>query len=165
MAASGGKKTSSSNSGGSNRKSTGTRQIESRKTTEDPEQLARDSALFHEIGLIVLFAAMVFLFLCNFGIIGPFGDSVSGFLFGVFGLTAYVVPILIFLATAFWFANEGNPNAMRKLISGIVLFLMVGVICEMIAGNTDSMSSYQIGMLYENCRDTHSGGGVLAGSI
>ena len=165
MAASGGKKTSPSKSGGSGMKGTSTRQIESRKVAEDPEQLARDSALFHEIGLIVLFAAMVFLFLCNFGIIGPFGDSVSGLLFGVFGLTAYVVPILIFLATAFWFANEGNPNAMRKLISGIVLFLMVGVICEMIVGNTDSMSSYQIGMLYENCRDTHSGGGVLAGSI
>ena len=165
MAASGGKRTSSSNSGGSNRRSTGTRQIESHKTAEDPEQLARDSALFHEIGLIVLFAAMVFLFLCNFGIIGPFGNSVSGFLFGVFGLTAYVVPILIFLATAFWFANEGNANALRKMISGFVLFLMAGIICEMIAGNTDMMLSYQIGMLYENCRDTHFGGGILAGSI
>ena len=165
MAASGGKKTSSSKSGGSDRKSTSTRQIESRKMAEDPEQLARDSALFHEIGLIALFAAMVFLFLCNFGIIGPFGNSVSGFLFGVFGFTAYVVPILIFLATAFWFANEGNANALRKLISGIVLFVMAGIVCEMIVGNIDQMSSYQMGILYESCRDTHSGGGVLAGSI
>ena len=165
MAASSGKKTSSSKSGVSNRKSTSTRQIESRKAAEDPEQLARDSALFHEIGLIALFAAMVFLFLCNFGIIGPLGDSVSGFLFGIFGFTAYVVPILIFLATAFWFANEGNANALRKLISGIVLFVMAGIVCEMIVGNTDQMSSYQMTVLYESCRDTRSGGGVLAGSI
>ena len=165
MAASSGKKTSSSKSGVSNRKSTTPRQIESRKAAEDPEQLARDSALFHEIGLIALFAAMVFLFLCNFGIIGPLGDSVSGFLFGIFGLTAYVVPILTFLATAFWFANEGNANALRKLISGIVLFVMAGVVCDMIVGNTDQMSGYQMGMLYEICRDTRSGGGILAGSI
>ena len=165
MAASDGKKTSSSKSGDSGRRSTSTRQIESRKPTEDPEQLERDSALFHEIGLIALFAAMVFLFLCNFGIIGPFGNSVSGFLFGVFGFTAYVVPILIFFATAFWFANEGNPNALRKLISGIVLFVMAGIVCEMIVGNADQMSSYQMGVLYESCRDTHSGGGILAGSF
>ena len=63
--------------------------------------------MFHEIELIVLFVAMLFLFCCNFGIIGPVGNTISGVLFGLFGVLAYVAPVLLFLAAAFWFANEG----------------------------------------------------------
>lgn len=124
-----------------------------------------NGALFHEIGLIVLFIAMVFLFFCNFGIIGPVGDAVSGFLFGLFGLTAYIAPILLFVAVAFWFANEGSPNAVRKLIAGVVLFLMAGVVCDLIAAGIDPSLGYSVKELYQNCRETRSGGGVIAGSL
>lgn len=128
-------------------------------------QAEQDSALFHEIGLIVLFVAMVFLFCCNFGIIGPAGNAISGFLFGVFGLTAYVAPIMLFLAVAFWFANEGNPNAVRKLAAGCALFVMAGILCDLISRNAGSMEAYSIKEIYENCRDSKSGGGILAGSL
>lgn len=128
-------------------------------------RMAEDSALFHEIGLIALFAAMVILFCCNFGIIGPVGDAVSGFLFGVFGFAAYAMPILLFVAVAFWFANEGNPTAVRKLIAGIVLFVMLGIVCDLFAKNAAAMEHYSMATLYESCRITKSGGGVIAGSI
>ena len=72
------------------------------------QRSAQDSELFHEIGLIVLFVAMLILFCCNFGIIGPVGNAISGVLFGIFGFTAYIAPVVIFLAVAFWFANEGT---------------------------------------------------------
>ena len=169
MAASTGRKTSSSDS---NRKGTGSRSKNKKpqnsgtqRRITDPEQDARDSALFHEIGLIVLFAAMTLLFCCNFGIIGPVGNAVSGFMFGLFGLTAYVVPILSFLAAAFWFANEGNPNALRKLIAGIVLFVILGMVCELVSMNTGDMTKYSLTAIYQISRDTRSGGGVLAGSL
>ena len=169
MAASTGRRTSSSDS---NRKGTGSRSQnkksqnpKSQKRIADPEQEARDSALFHEIGLIILFVAMTLLFCCNFGIIGPVGDAVSGFLFGLFGLTAYVVPILSFLAAAFWFANEGNPNALRKLIAGVVLFVILGMVCELVSMNTGDMAEYNLVAIYQTSRDTRSGGGVLAGSL
>lgn len=169
MAGSNGRRTSSSNSNNKSTK-TGTREISSRSTTSrktqtDPEQMAKDSALFHEIGLIVLFVAMVLLFFCNFGIIGPVGDAISGFLFGLFGFTAYAVPVLLFLAVAFWFANEGNSNALRKLIAGIVLFIMLGIVCDLVVKNAASMTEYSIQTLYEVSRDTRSGGGVLGGSF
>ena len=169
MAASNGRRTSSSNSNNKSTK-TSTREISSRSTTSrktqtDPQQMAKDSALFHEIGLIVLFVAMVILFFCNFGIIGPVGDAISGFLFGLFGFMAYAVPVLLFLAVAFWFANEGNPNALRKLISGIVLFVMLGIVCDLVVKNAASMTEYSIKVLYEVSRDTRSGGGVLGGSL
>ena len=121
--------------------------------------------MFHEIELIVLFVAMLFLFCCNFGIIGPVGNTISGVLFGLFGVLAYVAPVLLFLAAAFWFANEGNPNALRKLVAGCVLFLMLGIFCELFAGHTAQMESYSAKTLYEACRDGKAGGGVLAGSV
>ena len=92
----------------------------------------------------MLFVVMVLLFFCNFGLIGPVGDVVSSVLFGLFGFAAYIVPVLLFIAIAFWFANEGNPTAVRKMIAGVVLFIMLGVICDLIAGNTVSMEEYDI---------------------
>ncbi len=175
MAASGGRKTSASNRGTGNRstgsKSTGNRGTGKGKSTggtggkRDAYQSAQDGALFHEIGLIVLFAAMVLLFCCNFGIIGPVGNAVSGFLFGVFGLMAYAAPVLLFLAVAFWFANEGNPSAVRKLTAGCVLFLMLGILCDLFAGMTGELEKYNAKQIYEECRDARMGGGLLSGSI
>ncbi|MCM1191348.1 MAG: DNA translocase FtsK [Butyrivibrio sp.] len=166
MAASNGKKTSSSQ----NRKNSGSVKSggQNRKTgnkAEDMQTSAGDGALFHEIGLIALFVLMVILFCCNFGIIGPVGDAVSGFLFGVFGFTAYAAPVLLFLAAAFRFANEGNPNAVRKMAAGFVLFLMLGAVCDLIVGGTAGMADYSVKTIYESCRDAKNGGGVLGGSI
>ena len=156
MASSSGKRTSSSNR---------TRKSTTNSRSRQAQRTAQDSELFHEIGLIVLFVVMVILFCCNFGIIGPVGNSISGVLFGIFGFTAYIAPIVIFLAVAFWFANEGNPTAVRKMIAGVVLFLMLGVICDLIARTAGSMEQYDIKLLYTNCSTGKKGGGILAGSI
>ena len=156
MASSSGKRTSSSNR---------TRKSTTNSHSRQVQRTAQDSELFHEIGLIVLFVVMVILFCCNFGIIGPVGNAISGVLFGIFGFTAYIAPIVIFLAVAFWFANEGNPTAVRKMIAGVVLFLMLGVICDLIARTAGSMEQYDIKLLYTNCSTGKKGGGILAGSI
>ena len=156
MASSSGKRTSSS---GRTRKST------TSSRSRQAQRSAQDSELFHEIGLIVLFVAMLILFCCNFGIIGPVGNAISGVLFGIFGFTAYIAPIVIFLAVAFWFANEGNPTAVRKVIAGAVLFLMIGVVCDLITKTAGSMEQYDIKLLYTNCSTGKKGGGILAGSI
>ncbi len=156
MASSSGKRTSSSNR---------TRKSTNSSRSRQAQRTAQDSELFHEIGLIVLFVAMVILFCCNFGMIGPVGNAISGVLFGIFGFTAYIAPVVLFLAVAFWFANEGNPTAVRKMIAGVVLFLIIGVICDLIARNAGSMEQYDIKVLYANCSTGKKGGGVLAGSI
>ena len=128
-------------------------------------QAAKDSEMFWEIGLIVLFVAMVFLFLCNFGIIGPVGDAISGVMFGLFGFTAYIVPVVLFAGTAFWFANEGSPTAIRKLIAGVILFFMLGIVFDLIAGSAAELTEYDIKALYEQCSTLKNGGGCIAGSI
>lgn len=166
MAASTGRKTSSSQ----NRKSSGnskagaqSRRIEQK--ADHSQRAPEESALFHEIGLIALFVLMVILFCCNFGIIGPVGDAVSGFLFGVFGLTAYVAPILFFLAVSFRFANEGNPNTGRKLAAGAALFVVAGVICDLAVKGTSAMEQYSLKTIFDVCRAERTGGGVIGGSL
>ena len=156
MASSSGKRTSSSNR---------TRKSTTNSRSRQAQRTAQDSELIHELGLIDLFVVMVILFCCNFGIIGPVGNAISGVLFGIFGFTAYIARIVIFLAVAFWCANEGNPTAVRKMIAGVVLFLMLGVICDLIARTAGSMEQYDIKLLYTNCSTGKKGGGILAGSI
>lgn len=149
----------SSASGRSSHSSSRKKKNSSRHYTE------QESALFHEVVLILLFAVSIILFLCNFGLIGKVGNAISSLLFGLFGFLAYIVSIVIFLAVAFWSANTGNPTAVRKVCAGCVLFLMVGVIGEMIFGRATQMDSYQIKAIYSFASLNHAGGGVIGGSL
>lgn len=131
----------------------------------DARQLEQDRELFHEIGIIVLSIVMLFLFLANFGIMGQFGDGIRKIMFGLFGFPAYITPVLVFVAVSFWIANEGSPTALRKLIAGLVLYLMFGIVCELIAGSVRGLDAYQIKAIYDSSSENGGGGGIFAGSL
>ncbi len=131
------------------------------KRTSEP----MDVAIRNEIFLIILFAVAAFLFVCNFGIAGVVGNTLSNVMFGIFGLTAYVMPLVIFLMIAFGMVNSGSPIAARKLVAGVLLFLIVGIVCDLFTGAPQAAESYQIKEIYTRCSDVHSGGGVIGGSL
>ena len=162
MASTSGKRASSSTKSKhtSNNKKTTT----SRKNTK-ANQVSQDRELFHEIGLIILFVAMVILFLCNFGLIGPVGNTISDVLFGVFGFTAYIAPIVLFVGVAFGVANQGDFTAIRKTIAGIVLFVVIGIVCDLIVKNAIGLETYDVKAIYESCKINKNGGGIIAGSL
>ena len=58
-----------------------------------------------EIILWVIIAISALLFISNFGIGGAVGNIVSTFLFGVFGLVAYIFPIVLMLGSFFAISN------------------------------------------------------------
>ena len=124
-----------------------------------------DPAVRNEILLIVMAAFALILFLCNFGLVGKAGDVISGVMFGVFGLLAYVAPVIIFLMIAFGMLNVGNRIATRKLAAGICFFLLLGMSFEFFSTNPAKAESYQIAEIYGRCSEGHKGGGVLAGSL
>jgi len=124
-----------------------------------------DNAIKDEIVLIALFAVSVFLFLCNFGVIGVVGDAISHVMFGIFGITAYIVPIVFFLMIAFGMVNSGNHIATRKLIVAFVLFLIIGMIAELFTKAPSQAQTYDIKAIYEACSENKNGGGILAGSL
>ena len=153
------KKTSSgTGTRSTNRKTTGTR---GRKAAEE----TIDGAILYDIMMIGLFAVAIILFLCNFGIIGPAGNAISGVMFGLFGVLAYVAPILFFLGVAFGTINQGSFIAKRKLVAGIVLFLLIGVIFELASGALSKESTYNLVELYKRCAQNRTGGGVFSGSV
>ncbi len=157
--------TTSRKSTSSSKKSTTSRKTSGSRKTGNYRKNQQDSALNQEIVLIMIFAAMVLLFCCNFGLIGPVGEAISGFMFGLLGFPAYIAPILIFIAIAFGMANAGNPHATRRLIAGAVLFLVLGIICDLLVKNTSSMNAYDWKAIYDYCKTNKKGGGLLAGSV
>ncbi len=124
-----------------------------------------DVAIKHEVMLIAVFAMAVFLFLCNFGIVGVMGDIVSNVMFGILGLTSYAAPILFFLAVAFGISNKGNSIAVRKLVAAVILFLLVGMGCDLMTGAWSENSFYSAKALFERCSRDHNGGGLIGGTL
>ena len=120
----------------------------------------KEKELFHEIGLLIFLICMIILFLCNFNMIGSFGNYISEGMFGLFGLTAYILPIVLFIGVSFWYVNEGNPVAIRKLISGVVLFFMVGIACDLITKDAIGLTTYDIKIIYSASKEAKNGGGV-----
>ncbi len=149
----------------SGRKSTATYSRKSQTSRSTRNSKPMDSAIRSEIWLIVLFAVSVFLFLCNFGVVGVVGETISDILFGIFGMTAYVMPIALFVMIAFGMVNSGNSIAGRKLIAGIVLFLIIGMIFEFFTAVPQGTESYNLLTIYQTCSKAHNGGGVIAGSL
>ena len=162
-----GKKNTSSSSrtrSSSNNKSK-TSKTNSKSRSQQTIRTEEESAITNEIILIGVFALSILLFLCNFGIIGPVGNAVSHVMFGIFGMMAYVVPVLIFLGIAFGISNKGNMFAAFKIAAAVLLILLIGVVLELIGGQVPSMGKYSVELLYTVSADSKAGGGVLAGSL
>ena len=79
-------------------------------------------SLKDEIIVIAALAVAIYLFLCNFRIGGSLGMTLSDVMFGVFGLRAYIAPVLALLAVLLFVSNAGNAQAVRKIAAGVVLF-------------------------------------------
>lgn len=160
--------TGRSNSGNRKKSNSGTRNYQRRSGSSgnnSRKSEPMDTAIRNEIWLIVLFAVAVFLFVCNFGIAGVVGNTISNVMFGIFGLTAYVMPLALFLMIAFGTVNSGSPIAARKLVAGVLLVLLVGIVCELFSGAPQTAESYQVKDIYLNCSSQHIGGGVIGGSL
>ena len=157
--------TKKKNTASSRTKSGSGRRAQGKKAQNTKGIRQEERAIANEILLIAVFALCILLFLCNFGVIGPVGNAVSSVMFGIFGMVAYVVPVLVFVGLAFRISNRGNFFASLKIAAGILLFLLIGVALELIGGQAASMESYSVTAFYTAGADTKMGGGVLSGSL
>ena len=143
----------------------------SKKTTSRKGKGTRrkevDVAVKNEVMLIAIFAMAIFVFLCVAGIIqGRAAIAIANVMFGLFGLLAYLIPILIFLAFAFGISNKGNTVAMIKLISAGVLVFLIGIIAYMLIDQESFIISESLIVdLYKSSSEEKAGGGVLFGLI
>ncbi len=144
-------------------RSSGSKSTSSRKKNVREEEL--DYSLKSELIVIGMAFLTIFLFLCNFGVCGALGSAVSGVLFGLFGITAYIAPLVVLAAVVVGVANFGSNAAIRKIVAGIVLFFVIGMLAELLTGRPQSSDSYLIKEIYGQASEHKNGGGVFAGSL
>ena len=149
----------------SSRETSGRRNYQSKDMDRSRRDEPMDLAIRNEILFIAMLALAIFLFLCNFGIVGKVGDVVSACMFGIFGLMAYIAPLIIFLGIAFGMSNIGNSIATRKLIAAVVIVLMLGIIFELISAGYTKDAVYNVAGIYTRCSQNKNGGGIIAGSL
>lgn len=146
------------------RTSSGTKR---KKTPARPVRENVDIAVKNEVMLIVIFAVAIFIFLCVIGLIhGAAATGISNIMFGLFGLLAYLVPVIVFLGFAFGISNKGNTVAVIKMVSSVVLIVLLGVLAYMLAKQETLLDGESIVReLYQTSIEHRAGGGVLFGSI
>ncbi len=115
-----------------------------------------------EIALWLALAVCVLLFLSNLGIGGVIGNAVSGFFFGLFGLLAYLLPILLLIGTFFVVSNWGNRIATVKCLAGAAFVIFLATLLELFSHGAQTVGALRA--FYES-RETQSGGGLLGGLL
>ena len=137
-----------------------------KKTVNKKKSSKTEYTLKDEVISIALMAVTVFLFLCNFGVGGVLGHFFSGVMFGLFGLRAYVAPILIAFEALFFISNAGNSRAVRKIASAYALFFMLGMLIDLFSGaagrGAELISPIEI---WKEGFDEKGGAGILAALI
>ena len=170
MASASGRKTTKSrtNTSKTNARRTNTKGRKTSSTRGKKNQRKEvDIAVKNEVMLIAIFAIAIFAFLCVTGIVhGTAASGIANIMFGLFGLLAYLIPILIFLGFAFGISNKGNTVAVIKLISAGVLVFLLGIISYMLIDQESLLlSDSLISELYRSSSEEKAGGGVLFGLI
>ncbi len=115
-----------------------------------------------EIALLVLILVSILMLLSIFGAGGKVGGWVSGFLFGLFGLSTYIFPIFLFFTASLYRFNASNAPVKRRVVSSVFLYLCLISLVELVAGheNVTKVLDY-----YKLSSETKRGGGLMGGWI
>ena len=115
-----------SNRGKSNSRNTNRKKSSSRKKQTNREETL-DFVVRSEISLICFLVLAIFLFICNFRVCGAFGNVLSDVMFGLFGITAYIMPVACFVAIGLIISNGGSAAAIRRIVAGLILIIVAGI--------------------------------------
>ena len=103
----------------------------------------------------------IVLLLCVFHLCGPLNNILGAFLFGMFGLLAYIFPFMLFFSIGIFLINRTNKRVVRKVICSWLLYLVLAALVQMLVNDKVSgvFDCYMLG-----CR-TKFGGGFIGGCI
>lgn len=145
------------------RKSSSGRKTSGRKTNSGRKKNDMQQESFtEEVILWVILAISILLFISNFGIGGAIGNAVSSFFFGVFGLIAYVFPIVLVIGTFFAASNKGNRIATVKIVATVFFVLFLCMFIEVLRCGSEVAGA--VGA-YQYCSVHKIGGGFLGGLL
>lgn len=126
------------------------------------KQLEREEEFTREVILWIVVAVSLLLFISNFGFGGTIGGTVSRFFFGLFGIIAYVFPVVLLVGTFFAVSNQGNRVAAVKLVAVILFVAFLCMFFELISDGSNAKSAMDA---YRYSFDAKSGGGLIGGGL
>lgn len=129
---------------------------------ERMEEMERVEAFQKEIILWMIVAVSLLLFISNFGVGGIVGNGISGFLFGLFGLIAYIFPIILLAGSFFAVSNKGNTFAILKLVSAILFVIFLCVLFSLITYGSEMVPPIRA---FADSRDHKNSGGIVGGAL
>ncbi len=169
MAATKGKSNSrnKSNSKGTSRtKNTRKASTKAKSTKKAREEVEFEDPFFEdsskEIVLWGSLALCILLCISNFGLGGVAGNAVADFLFGVFGVIQFLLPVMVAFSAFFIISNYGNKVAIAKVVAGFVLLIFISTFIELIIHGTEVMGPLDA---FQFSKEHHNGGGLLGGAI
>lgn len=166
-------------SGNGTRKSSGTRTSKSNSTTarrsssaQKNKKSAASGEMQNEVVLMIMLVVAVLLLLSHFNLGGVVGSTINGIMFGLFGLVAYVFPILLFFGTAFYLANRGSRTLTAKMLYALGMLFMLTAFIQLLTTYLPEQWSpagegakITLGQYYTLARDYKKGGGIFGGII
>lgn len=139
-----------------NKRSTNTK-AKSKKAQND------NSFLKVEVVLLLILAFSIILLISNFGIGGMVGNYISKVAFGIFGVMAYVLPIVLFFGCGLIISNKNNARAIFKIIAGFVLVLLICALAQLIS--QAYLEADTIQEFYQYSSVHKSAGGIVGGIL
>ena len=143
-------------------KSTGSRTA-AKKANTKYVPTEKDIMVRNEVELLILLAASLILLLSNFGLCGRIGDYLSYFMFGSFGIYAYIIPILLVIGGAFLISNFGNHKAVVKFFASLFMLILLCSLVQLVTVGVDKNMS--LADIYKECAVSKYGGGVIGGAV
>lgn len=149
----------------SNKKSTGqkTRNQSKQKKQSNSNKIDNATSLKDEITILLTLAVCALLMISHFGVGGFLGGAVSDLMFGLFGLLAYILPIIIFIGVTFIITNKGNTLAYIKAIASVTVSIMFCTLFELVMN--EFKSGTNIFEYYKRSCIHKDGGGMLGGIV
>ncbi len=143
--------------------STNTKNATKVKVKQEYIPTEKDIKIKNEIIILAGVAITILLELANFGLLSPFGDYLAYFMFGLFGLPAYILPIMVFIGVAFFISNQDSRKGIVKLVSAIALYILICALIQLIfIGNENDIDVLEY---YSICGADKTGGGVIGAMI
>ncbi|MDE6635176.1 MAG: DNA translocase FtsK 4TM domain-containing protein, partial [Lachnospiraceae bacterium] len=114
-----------------------------------------------ELIIWITLIASIVLLLCVFNLCGPLNNVLGAFLFGMFGILAYIFPVMLFFSMGIFLINKTNKRVVRKVIGSWLLYVILAALIQMLVNDKVSnvFDCYMLG-----CR-TKFGGGFIGGCI
>lgn len=152
------KKAAPAKSAGMKRTAAKKNNVSSRRKAE-----AQSTALRDEIWLLMVIAVAALLILSAFGMAGSLGAVVNSFMFGLFGIVEYILPVAAVVGAFFIVANKNMPVMRIKMLAALVLALLLSGVAQKLSASPELSDT--IIAFYTHSATQKAGGGLLGGLL